>query len=73
MEHALSQTCVKNCSSKTCIRTPSRRMEDNTNIETFLKSRERKDVEWVNLVQDKCQSRADVNSVMNFRFPLKTD
>ena len=48
-------------------------MEDNTNIETFLKSRDRKDVEWVNLVQDKCQSKADVNGVMNFRFPLKKD
>jgi len=44
-------------------------MEDNTHTEIFLKLREQKDVEWVNLVQDKYQSRADVNSVMNLRFP----
>jgi len=39
----------------------------------FLKLRERKFMEWVYLVQDKYQSRTDVNSVMNFRFPFKTD
>jgi hypothetical protein len=31
------------------------------------------DVNWVDLVQDKYQSRADVKIVMNFRFPWETD
>jgi hypothetical protein len=48
MAHALRQTSVKKYSSKTFITTPSRRKEENTNINIFLKLRERKDVELVN-------------------------
>jgi hypothetical protein len=72
MERALHQTCVKNVRRRHVLQHPAVEWRIIHTLNFSLKLRERKDVEWVNLVQDKYQSRADVNSVMNFRFPLKT-
>jgi hypothetical protein len=50
---------------KTPLRRPRRRWEDNINTDVGEKGWV--DMDWINLVQDRGQWRALVNTVMNFR------